>query len=322
MDTLLEEIDPPHSPPDENDSQGWGVSAHKLTKIGQQGVSIWKDYFDSLHVSGAVYTFRTFKARIWWHDFRQWCRPRGHFTWRILLPIIAGLPVTLGFITGFYTLWRAVPDGFSCRHWWLIDVYISWIFSAAITTITNSLSKNGNTLWWVILAKDSVFGLASLLMVFLSATGLYNSCRCWSLNDWLGWEDSYLPLNSDPEYVKRDKGEYLIIVFVCIGLQVAIPSLAIIFLRHGLAVMRWGEGHKREEWAKWMKTRAQNTLTQNDAAQNGMAQNTATRNTVMKSPVAQNIVALTMGSTEELRYGKRNIFVLWTLPYLPEGFRP
>jgi hypothetical protein len=167
--------------------------------------------------------------------------------------------VVFGFIASFIIMWEAATPGFSCRHLWLLGVFIAWLFSAFFTFFTwcilprflpkdlRERYKFSNVHWWVVLIKDFSIGLPSIAMIFLSTAGLFNSCYCWSVTLTLH-EMASFPLNTDPGYVARNKGIYPAAVGICLALELGLVWAVVHFWRRGLAVMRWGEGHKRQEW--------------------------------------------------------------------------
>ncbi|KAH0558595.1 hypothetical protein GP486_004752 [Trichoglossum hirsutum] len=221
----------------------------------------WKDYFDALPSTGAIYTFRPFKFR----DMLQ-AKGKDRFI-RMLMPFVATLPVIFGFIPAFYIHWKANPSGFSCRHFWITGVFSAWIISAVFTSashgfgawIYNRIFKSHlrrwakyNYNWWLIYAKDALIGLGSIMMVFLSVVGLFNSCFCWSLTLWIGEAAAYVPLNTGPLYNTYKATVYPKVVGIFVGLQLLLVLAVVVLLRHGLVVMRWGEKHKRREWEAMM----------------------------------------------------------------------
>jgi hypothetical protein len=221
----------------------------------------WEGYFDALPSTGAIYTFRPFKIR----DMLQ-AEGKDRCI-RILMPFVAVLPVIFGFIPAFYIHWKANPIGFSCRHFWIIGVFCAWIISAAFTSasyifgtwIFHRILKSPlhrwakyNYHWWLIFTKDALIGLSSIIMVFLSVVGLYNSCYCWGLTYWIGKAAAFIPLNTSPLYQKYKGTIYPKVVGVFVGLQLVLVLVIVVSLRHGLVVMRWGEKHKRKEWETTM----------------------------------------------------------------------
>jgi hypothetical protein len=203
----------------------------------------WKVYFRSLQSRGIVYSFRPFKTRS--AILEGGCARAT----RLLLPVAASLPVVFGFIGAFVILWNASTPGFSCRHLWLIGVFIAWIASACLTWLSSLIPylQKGNRHWWFVLLKDFVIGIPSILMVFLSTVGYFNSCYCWSVSLSLR-KLAYFPLNTDPGYEEMNKKLYPIVVGVCVGVEIIFVCVVVFCWRRGLAVMRWGETRKQKEW--------------------------------------------------------------------------
>ena len=171
------------------------------------------------------------------------------------MPAVASLPVIFGFVPAFYIHWMAVPNGLGCRHFWILGVFFAWIVSAVFTTASYWwLRRSGrvNLHFWVVFVKDALIGLSSITVVFLSVVGLFNSCVCWSLSHWLGGELARFPLNKHPLYLEYKKGIFPIVVGVFVGLQFLFVLAVVTLMWRGLAVMRWGETHKRKEWQNLM----------------------------------------------------------------------
>jgi hypothetical protein len=203
----------------------------------------WEDYFDRLPSLGAMYTFRSFK---WRHMMRSTGWDKAV---RLTLPAVAFLPVVFGFVPAFYIHWKAVPQGFSCRHFWILGVFSTWMLSAVLTTASEWwLRRAGRETWHFgfVFVKDVLVGVGSILIVFFSVVGAFNSCRCWSLSFWLG--ERLFPLNSAKQYQQHKRSDYAIMVGIFLGLQLLLVVVVLVLLWEGLTVMRWGERRKRYEW--------------------------------------------------------------------------
>jgi hypothetical protein len=122
MIRLVDEINRLHDPmPDEN-----GLVPETTT---------WKEYFDGLPSMGAVYSFRPFKVR------NMFLAVGKDKVVRMLMPVVAALSVIFGFIPAFYIHWKANPNGFSCRHFWVLGVFAAWICSAIFTSASHRWIK-------------------------------------------------------------------------------------------------------------------------------------------------------------------------------------
>lgn len=198
------------------------------------------DYFQSLGWSGAIYTFRTWKT--------------GYLTgksdrWRTaLIFCISIAPICIGMTGAFVIIWHTLPVGLACRHFWVLAVFILYFISASITFFSHSKNfATGIYHWHFVLWKDGLIGITSLLMIFLSSSGLFNSCFCFS--GFLFYRGrSHVPLNSDPFYERKNSTIYPAVVTVCLVLELVVFGLVARIWWNGLQVMRWSEKARAEEW--------------------------------------------------------------------------
>jgi hypothetical protein len=108
--------------------------------------------------------------------------------------------------------------------------------------------------WYVLLLKDAIVGLGGLAVVFLSTSGVFNSCWCWSGYMWHRWlpgdwgRQAFVPLNTDEEYTLRASTVYEHVVWASLLAQIAF-FFGIVFLWwDGITVVRWNESRKSREW--------------------------------------------------------------------------
>lgn len=198
------------------------------------------DYFQSLGWSGAIYTFRTWKT--------------GYLTgepdWRrtALIFCISIAPICIGMTGCFVIIWYTLPVGLACRHFWVIAVFILYFISASITWVSHSKNfATGTYHWHFVLWKDGLIGITSLLMIFLSSSGLFNSCFCVS-GFFYYRGGGHVPLNADPFYERKNNTVYPAVVTICLVLELLVFGLITRIWWNGLQVMRWSEKARAERW--------------------------------------------------------------------------
>jgi hypothetical protein len=139
----------------------------------------------------------------------------------------------------------------------VVGVTVLWLFSVAITTLLHSLESielSGATLWTLVIIKDSIIGLAALALVFLSTSGLFNSCYCWSTYMWHRWipgdwgDKAYVQLTTSDLYDEWARKVYSPVVYGSLGLQVIYFFFVLILWWDGIYVVRWNEHRCRSEW--------------------------------------------------------------------------
>lgn len=189
------------------------------------------DYFDALIWSGGMYMYRPWKTR-----YITWTRSSTTYT--IMCFCLAATPVLIGFIGGSLLLWWQTPRGFNCRHIWLITVSLSWITSAIATQVMyNHSFATGKYHWRFILIKDAFVAVPSFLMFFLSASGLFNSCWCWSGPwEYPGVGRVILPVTF---YESNGTIMYPMTLGAALFLQILVVAGIVIFWRRGFRLLRW-----------------------------------------------------------------------------------
>ena len=198
----------------------------------------------SLPWSGGIYTYRSQKQ----HDR---CSSR---TWSeaLLMVSLAASSLGISFLGGFIILWYLIPNGFNCRHTWMIGVFFAWIASATITVLANS-SKfvTGKYHWRFVLIKDSFVAIPSFTMIFLSACGLFNSCKCWSGYLYLR-KEARVALNTHAFFEHNGRTIYPLVFGVCLTGQLILFGVIMVRWRHGLRVLRWSKAALSEERVRLM----------------------------------------------------------------------
>ena len=198
------------------------------------------DYFESLGWSGAIYTFRPWKTRYLTDN------PGGWGTAFIFCISIA--PVVIGTTGSFIIMWHNLPVGFGCRHLWIIALFTLYFVSTFITWASHSRCfATGAYHWHFVLYKDGLVGLMSLLAIFLSSSGAFNSCYCFSGSFYYRGQGR-VPLNSDPFYERKNGTVYPTVVAICLFLELAVFAVIAWLWWNGLQVMRWSEKARVEEW--------------------------------------------------------------------------
>lgn len=206
----------------------------------RQSTPLETDYFESLGWSGAIYTFRTWKTR------NLTDNPAGRGTAFIFCISIA--PIVIGMTGSFVIMWHTLPVGFACRHLWIIAVFTLYFVSAFITWASHSRHfATGAYHWHFVLYKDGLIGVTSLLAIFLSSSGAFNSCYCFSGNLYYRGRGRVL-LNSDPFYHRKNDTVYPAVVAICLFLELAVFAAMAWIWWNGLQVMRWSEKARAEEW--------------------------------------------------------------------------
>lgn len=202
------------------------------------------EYFRALKWSGAIYMYRPWKLR-----YVASTHHRHRHT--LLFATLAATPVMIGLVGGVLILWYQLPVGLNCRHIWLVSVALLWNASPFITLMTYGSSfATGKYHWRFTLIKDACIAVPSLLAMFLSGVGLFNSCWCWS-GPFQHPNKKHVPL-LETLYIKNAKSVYPMIVGVALLLQITLVIVVAVVWRRGLQLLRWGEKRRRAEWDRAM----------------------------------------------------------------------
>lgn len=202
----------------------------KFPLLSQTSVS---DYRDALPWSGGIYMYRPWKLR-----YITSIRSSSRHT--VLYFLLAASPVLIGFVGGSLLLWWQTPRGFNCRHIWLITVSLLWIASAIVTLLSYNLRlAMGKHHWRFVLIKDAGIALPSFLVFFLSTSGLFNSCWCWSGPwEYPGVGRVILPVTF---YESNGAIMYPMTLSAALLLQLFVVACIVFFWRRGFRLLRWNE---------------------------------------------------------------------------------
>ncbi|KAK4460778.1 hypothetical protein QBC42DRAFT_331475 [Cladorrhinum samala] len=206
----------------------------------------WSAYFNRLHWSGAVDTFRPWKTR------------SHHRAQTIILGAISSLPITAGYGGAMGIMFNAAEQGLSCRHMFLTAMYSLWWLSVAVSNTSYNFNIFSSTKtrravhWFLCLAKDVCIAIPSLTFIFLSAAGWFNSCNCWSRRPILGEERAsvYLPVNDI--YKRNNGGAFPGIVGGVVVFHFLFCGAMLWWFREGVSVLRWSEKRKQRVWEEVM----------------------------------------------------------------------
>jgi hypothetical protein len=234
----------------------------------------WKAYSEQLAQSGSIYSFRLWKRfpvldssplppRPWYLDILSilsnfglvWnrdlirekvCRTatRTHAHWKLV--ILSILPVATCFMAAFIVLWSP-PTYFSCRHVMITCIFTSWLLSPLfplfLAILRIRLSSKG--LFNFIITKDILLSGTILSLLISSASGLFNSCWCWTGWWWLQWwtKEPQVQLNPDLAFTRNNKWIYPVIVGLALGAEL-IWFLCMLWIGRGVyfGVMRRKDG--------------------------------------------------------------------------------
>ncbi|KAI4182899.1 MAG: hypothetical protein L6R41_005711 [Letrouitia leprolyta] len=190
------------------------------------------------------------------YSFRPWrhcpSRPRNGWPRITLTQLLSILPVLVSITGASIILWNLIPNGFNCRHIWSIAVFFAWLLSAFLTWISYTprflIGKNH---WYFVIVKDTLVAVPSIIMMFLSACGLFNSCQCWSGHLYYG-KMAHVALEVQSFFEHNDSTIYQYVVWSCFALQGGIFVFVAIKWRRGVRVLRWSDKARREERERMM----------------------------------------------------------------------
>ena len=196
------------------------------------------DCLDTLAWSGGIYTYRPSKTL----PFSSGSRDLSQ---RPLL-LLAAMPVITSSVIASAIIWHTPPVGLSCRNILILSLTAAMLASAFFTHISAFFLK-GSRHWHVMLVKDFLIAIPSLVLIVLACAGRFNSCWCWSAVYTLG-SKARIPLNTFASFAAYDAKLYPVLVSVCLVLQLlAFVGMMWVGWR-GWNVMRWSEEEKRAEW--------------------------------------------------------------------------
>jgi hypothetical protein len=195
-------------------------------------------YFENLAWTGAVYSYRPKKVLVFGAG--------SHDKSPLLLVILAAVPIATASLIASLILWNTPPIAINCRNI-LIFVITGLVFLSALFTQISSSFFSGARHWHITLAKDTLLGVPSVILIFLACAGRFNSCWCWSGVFSLG-SKARVPLNAVPEFAAYNKTTYPILVAVCLAIQCATFAGMIWVGWRGWKLMRWSEEEKKAGW--------------------------------------------------------------------------
>ncbi|KAI9791415.1 MAG: hypothetical protein M1816_003983 [Peltula sp. TS41687] len=148
------------------------------------GNYIWRPNKDnSLSISGAK-------------DHRRW-----------ILLLLSVLSVTASWATSFTMSYITPTKGMGARC--LVEVchWCTWIFTAGVTYVVGFVYRNKSSNWkkkiwfWLSGTMDLPIAFATVLVLFLSFLGWWNSCWSWSGAYTLGTKKAYIDLDMEDQIV-------------------------------------------------------------------------------------------------------------------------
>ena len=201
----------------------------------QQRLQDKKKFTENQRWSGGSYIYRPQK----YVSFGAPSRRR-----KILIWLLSIAPVLIALVSGSVIMWYVPPGGLSCRGILFIMITLAWLFSACVTWFCSRAQiAKGKQLWTIILIKDILVGMPIMLIVFLSCSGLFNTCFCWAVT--FSWGKlGYLPLNVEKEFDYKNGTIYPALVGGCLVLQFATLIAMLIVGGKGRGLMRWSEQDK------------------------------------------------------------------------------
>jgi hypothetical protein len=196
------------------------------------------EYVDSLAWSGAIYSYRPSKAltfRSGRRDINEW-----------ILLLLATAPIVISSAVASVILWNTPPIGINCRNI-LIFVMTALVLLSAYFTRISAFFFQGSRHWHIMVAKDTLLAIPSVVLIFLACAGRFNSCWCWSGVFSLG-STARIPLNAADDFIRYNGTTYPILVSVCLSLQV-FAFFAMMWVGwRGWNVLRWSEEERKAEW--------------------------------------------------------------------------
>lgn len=210
------------------------------------------DFHSAQVWSGAAYTYRPEK-----HIFSGGQKDRSVYA----LSVLAFLPVAYATTFAFLVIWYTPTTGLTCRHMYIIGIFVAWVLSAVLTHLTWRLHIfRGKYHWYFVLIKDAIIGIPSIAIEILSSSGIFNSCYCWSAVFSRGLANGVVIL--DPENARRHNGKtwYPGFVGACLGLQLLTFVVMLFVSRHGAILFRRNEDVRQEDFDRTHKAREKGVM--------------------------------------------------------------
>jgi hypothetical protein len=215
-------------------------SADRSSRIGRH-VRSTTSFSKAQPWSGAIYTYQPVK---WiFHITRR----RGSSPW--LLLFLSTLPLWIALIFSFLIIWVTPTTGLTCRHFPLMGIFLAWCLSATLTAVS-SHCITGKYHWRFVCIKDFVIATPSLVMIFLSSSGMFNSCWCWSAVYSRGLEKAVVLLDPDPARKHNAETVYPGLVSACLFLQTVVFLVNLKMSSRGRSLLRRVEKVKEADFWK------------------------------------------------------------------------
>jgi hypothetical protein len=193
------------------------------------------EFWDNQHGSGALYTYRPHKRFFRWRS----ARVLG----------LAFLPLVIATACSVALVWYNIPNGLDCRGVMLLLFFVTYLLSGVTTWTTAFLLRRRIRYHFhITMAKDSVVCLSTLLLIFLSSAGLFNTCSC-ATGLFLPHSSALIPLLNEPRQEENRTSRYMVIYLVCLGLQLLFFAVVWGIERKGVGLMRWSEAEKQRIFA-------------------------------------------------------------------------
>jgi hypothetical protein len=130
-----------------------------------------------------------------------------------------------------------------------MGIFLAWVLSATLTEISSHF-VTGKYHWYFVIVKDTFIAIPSLAMIFLSSSGLFNSCWCWSAVYSRGLSNAVVLLDPDPIRKHNAETIYPGLVGTCIVLQALAFLLMISLSKRGRSLLRRVEKTKEDDFWK------------------------------------------------------------------------
>lgn len=128
----------------------------------------WTPFTDAQPWWGAIYTYQPCKTNFRVNSMKT---PEQS---PLFLFLLSTIPFVNTLTISFLIIWFTPTIGLTCRHFPLFGIFAAWLFSAAFTVAT-SFFCTGKYHWRLTILKDALIALPTLITIFLSSSGLFNS---------------------------------------------------------------------------------------------------------------------------------------------------
>lgn len=212
----------------------------RSSKFRKAAAAVETDFHSSQVWSGAAYSYRPEKRL-----FRG--GPRDVSV--SLLLALAFLPVACATTFAFLVIWYTPTVGLTCRHMYIIGIFVAWVLSALLTHLTWRLHLfRGKYHWHFTIIKDALVGVPALTVEVLSSCGVFNSCYCWAAVFSRGVANGVVLLDPD-EARRHNAGTYYAgFVGACLGVQLLTFGVMVWVGRHGRGLLSRSEDVRQEDF--------------------------------------------------------------------------